>query len=189
MGTIKDLKYKVVKNFLTSEEQLLLSTFTQIRHRHNTSAFCLFNNNGDTGYYGDAIMESLLVEKQKKMEEYTGLKLYPTYSYWRLYTYGSNLLKHKDRHSCEISVSVCIDNDGPKWPIFIEGKAIDLEPGDAVIYLGCELKHWREDFTGDWQSQVFLHYVDQEGDYADLKLDKRLMLADPPGVEIEINEH
>ena len=183
MGTIKDLKYKVIKNFLTKEEQKLLSSFTEIRHRHNISDFCGFNVNGDTAYYGDAIMESLMVEKHKLMEEYTGLKLHPTYTYWRLYTYGSNLVKHTDRPSCEISVTVCIDNDGTKWPIFLEGKEINLEPGDAVIYLGCELKHWREDFTGDWQSQVFLHYVDQNGDKAEFKLDKRVMLSDPPAIK------
>jgi hypothetical protein len=33
-----------------------------------------------------------------------------------------------------------------------------MEPGDATIYLGCELEHWREEFKGEDCAQVFLHY-------------------------------
>jgi len=28
----------------------------------------------------------------------------------------------------------------------MEGTPVDLSEGDAVIYLGCELEHWREEF-------------------------------------------
>ena len=75
-----------------------------------------------------------------------------------------NLKKHKDRPSCEISVTVNIGSDGTKWPIFMEGTSIDLNEGDAVIYLGRELTHWRKEFQGDWCAQTFLHYVDKEGE-------------------------
>ena len=33
-----------------------------------------------------------------------------------------------------------------------------------MIYLGCKARHWREEFTGDWYSQCFLHYVRSRGD-------------------------
>ena len=29
-----------------------------------------------------------------------------------------------------------------------------------LIYSGCELEHWREQFTGEQCVQVFLHYND-----------------------------
>ena len=48
----------------------------------------------------------------------------------------------------------------------MDGKELNLNPGDAAIYLGCEVEHWREEFKGDWHSQVFLHYVDKNGPYA-----------------------
>jgi hypothetical protein len=51
------------------------------------------------------------------------------------------------------------------------GVEILMEPGEAVIYLGCEVEHWREEFKGNWQSQVFLHYVDANGPYANSKFD------------------
>ena len=55
-------------------------------------------------------------------------------------------------------------------------KALQCEPGDGVIYKGMELKHGRDSFEGDFVShvQVFLHYVDADGPYAEeYKYDKR----------------
>ena len=51
------------------------------------------------------------------------------------------------------------------------GKKINLKPGDGVIYQGCEVEHWREPYEGDYHAQVFLHYVDANGKYADHKGD------------------
>jgi hypothetical protein len=56
----------------------------------------------------------------------------------------------------------------------MDGKAIDLESGDAAIYLGCEVKHWRDEFQGDFQNQVFLHYVDKHGINKEYHKDKRI---------------
>jgi hypothetical protein len=67
------------------------------------------------------------------------------------------------------------------WPIYIESrngdKAIELEPGDALIYKGIEVPHWREPFEGERQVQVFLHYVKKNGDYSEYKFDKRAALG------------
>jgi len=174
MGTIKDFKYKLIKGFLTIEEIKLLNTYCKIKQRINFNSFDFKqNDNGDTFYYGDPTMESLMINKLSLMEKETGFKLNPTYAFWRMYTMFADLKKHKDRPSCEISVTVMIGSDGTKWPIFIEGNEMELQPGDAVIYLGCELEHWREEFKGDWHSQVFLHYVDANGPYSNLAIDGR----------------
>ena len=43
----------------------------------------------------------------------------------------------------------------------------------AFFYLGCELEHGRKnEFTGDGMAQIFMHYVDQKGPYANHKDDK-----------------
>jgi hypothetical protein len=174
MGSIKEFKYKLIKNFLTEEEIPLLKRYCIINHRNNRINFDFRqNNNGETFFYGDPLMESLMVNKLSLMEKETGLKLFPTYAFWRMYTMFSHLGKHKDRPSCEVSVTVMIGSDETKWPIFMEGNPIELSPGDAVIYLGCDLTHWREEFNGDWHAQCFLHYVDQNGPYKDAKLDCR----------------
>lgn len=101
-------------------------------------------------------------------------KLYPTYYYDRFYFKGQELEKHKDRESCEISVSLNISsNANYDWPILFElenGEVHDLitKPGDAVLYKGMDLPHWREPLKGDlntYYHQVFFHYVRRDGYY------------------------
>jgi hypothetical protein len=115
-------------------------------------------------HYADIVMETLLQEVKPVMEKHTKLKLNETYSYARIYKKGDILARHKDRYSCEISTTLNLGGDS--WPIYLdptgkEGQAgikIDLEPGDMLVYSGCDLEHWREEFKGKDCSQVFLHY-------------------------------
>lgn len=181
MGILKkDFKYKIVKNFLTPEEVKLGAYYLLLFHKKNLNSFDFDqNNNGDTMTYADTFSESVMMMKLDKMEKETGLKLFPTYSFSRVYTFNAELVPHKDRPSCEISVTVMWGSDGTKWPIYMEDTPCELEPGDAVIYLGCELNHYRKPFTGDWHAQSFLHYVDQNGPYKDFKYDKRNFQHDP----------
>ena len=128
--------------------------------------------------YADHVMETLLVKTLPVMKEKTGLDLLPTYSYARVYEKGSILEKHKDRPSCEVSTTINLGGD--LWPIYVEGTKIDLNPGDMLIYAGCELEHWREPFEGDICGQVFLHYNHVDGPFAKTNLyDKRPMLGIP----------
>lgn len=49
-----------------------------------------------------------------------------------------------------------------------------------LIYKGCELEHWREPFQGYDCGQVFMHYNDEDGPFADKnKWDGRPMLGLP----------
>jgi hypothetical protein len=170
-----NFKYKVIKNFLTKEEQKLLLDYTRIAHRNNFDSFDgTQSNNLDTKVYGDPVMESLLLQKMEIVSKQTGYELLPTYAFWRMYTYNSELTKHIDRPSCEISTTIMIGSCGKEWPIYMDGNKITLEDGDGVIYKGIELQHWRENFEGDWHSQVFLHYVDKNGPYKEWVKDKRM---------------
>jgi hypothetical protein len=174
MGTIKDFKYKLIKNFLTREEIVLLKDYCRIKHRLNIDSFDYKqNDNGDTSFYADPLMESLMVNKIELIQKETGLELLPTYAFWRMYTLHADLKKHRDRPSCEVSATVMIGSDGTSWPIYINGTEINLEPGDGAIYLGCEIEHWREEFEGDWHAQTFLHYVDKNGLNKEWFKDKR----------------
>jgi hypothetical protein len=180
MGKIEN-GYKLIKGFLNKEEVNLLQKYTELYHRFNTSSF---DNSGqsetfDTCVYTDPIMDCLLLSKQKRVEEEINLKLFPTYTFWRMYTYGADLKKHTDRNSCEISVTVCLWSDGTDWPIFINGNSVLLKPGDGVIYEGIRVPHWRDEFKGDGQSQVFLHYVDADGEHKDHKYDKKTAIGYP----------
>lgn len=180
MGSIgKDFYYKKIKNVLSKDELNIFKNYCILRHKTNKTQFDnKQNNNGDSCFYNDPLMTSLLEVKRNLIETHCNKKLWPTYAFWRMYTRYAQLLPHIDRPSCEISVTVNIGNCGEMWPIFMEDNMIELEPGEGVIYMGCKLKHWREEFKGDWSAQVFLHYVDQEGEYADYKWDKKVFLGE-----------
>tara|TARA_A100001201_G_scaffold143530_1_gene145613 strand:- start:147 stop:701 length:555 start_codon:yes stop_codon:yes gene_type:complete len=181
MGIIrKDFKYKIIKNFLSKEETALTNSYLKLRHLNNENHFEILQNKQlDTCFYGDPLIESLLVIKLKKVEEVSGLKLLPTYGYSRFYTKFSSLKKHTDRESCEISVTVFTGSDGTPWPFVVDNKSFLQEPGDAIIYLGCEVEHERKEFLGDWHSQFFIHYVDAEGPNKEFIFDKRGRLGVP----------
>ena len=125
--------------------------------------------------YSNIAFETLLLKLQPVMEKVTKLKLYPNYTYARIYRTGDELKRHKDRFSCEISTTLNLGGD--KWPIYIEpnskkgrevnggyvsdmtkGIKVDLQPGDMLVYRGNVLEHWREPFQGNDCAQVFLHY-------------------------------
>lgn len=50
-------------------------------------------------------MDGFLVDLLPRAEELSGLKLFPTYSYFRVYHRGHVLPKHTNRQACEISLS------------------------------------------------------------------------------------
>ena len=149
-------------------------------------------------HYADIAMETLLQKVLPIMEKHTGYKLYPAYSYARLYKKGDILKRHKDRFSCEISTTMNLGGDD--WPIFLEPKknvgladgkkyfeksnnpgiSINLRAGDCLVYFGQLLEHWRGEFTGENCAQVFLHYNRQDSKGAEEnKFDRRPYLGLP----------
>jgi hypothetical protein len=133
-------------------------------------------------FYGDPMTETLLLKLNKTVEDATGLKLFPTYSYYRNYRKGDILHPHIDRPACEISATLCLGYSYSdleySWPIFVNGIGYDLKPGDMAIYRGLECPHWRNKFdppgSNDYQIQTFLHYVDANGPHAEWIYDKRI---------------
>jgi hypothetical protein len=137
---------------------------------------------GTPSYYGDPFMEMLLQFFRPEMERLTGKQLYPTYSYFRIYKHGDILEAHLDRPSCEFGLSLTLGYEAANpWPFVVEvhnkPKPINLLPGDAVLFKGMELKHWRDRFDGGKHVSVFLHYVDRNGAFSDWKNDKRNSLG------------
>lgn len=132
--------------------------------------------------YGAPLMEDLLEDLLPAVEEASGRELFPTYSYYRIYRPGDTLARHKDRASCEISLSLCLGYRAPApWPLHVEGPAgvfaAELQVGDGLLYKGTLCDHWRGPFAGETASQVFLHYVDRNGPYAQWRFDKRERLT------------
>jgi len=135
--------------------------------------------------YGDPHLDTLLEGIRGTVEGATGIQLFPTYSYLRVYKHGNLLRAHRDRPAAEISMTVNLGMSADEpWPIWIAGPkgiaSVSLNPGDGLIYRGCDCYHWREPFAGDHLAQVFLHYVDQHGPNSEWKYDKRPRLSGAP---------
>jgi hypothetical protein len=132
--------------------------------------------------YGDPFIDTILLALLPQVENCAGMKLFPTYSYFRVYKRGDILPKHTDRPACEISVTLCLGGDRV-WPFWLEGSNgvvnLEMAPGDGLVYRGIECTHWREAFEGDRLAQAFLHYVDKNGPHADWKFDKRKATSSP----------
>ena len=148
--------------------------------------------------FSNIALETLMLKCQPAMEKVTGLKLYPAYTYARIYKKGDELKRHKDRFSCEISTTMNLGGDD--WPKYLspnenvgipdgkkitttsqaKGIKINLKQGDMLVYSGCELEHWREKFKGKECIQVFLHYNTRQTPGAkDNMFDKRPHLGLP----------
>lgn len=117
----------------------------------------------------EVVFETLQERMWPAMEELLGEELIPTYSYARLYSNGDDLKSHIDRPACEISATVQLGRSHQyAWPIYMGGRRVDMAEGDAVIYKGCEIEHWRNVCDGPeeyYSGQAFLHYVRANGPY------------------------
>ncbi len=137
------------------------------------------------GDYNVLPCEALLSMMTPTVEFVTGKTLYPTYSYARIYYAGAEMREHKDRPSCEYSATMTISLDEKPWDIWIEDlkgnrSAVSLPVGSMMVYQGTKCSHWRETYTGKKQIQVFLHYVNVNGQYYNEMYDGRAMLGSPP---------
>jgi len=181
-------KHVLCRGFLDRETTKTISKYLDYKIRRG--AWSPDKNPDVTayGYYADPLLEVVLETVQPKIEEATGLSLVPTYSFSRVYTEGEELAPHVDRPSCEISATINIASVGKASKIYIrnqtEESSYELEPGDAIVYRGCELTHWRERFeSGMLNVQIMLHYVVNNGSNTPYKFDQRPGLGHPVEVK------
>ncbi len=187
--TFQEKGYVLVKNFIPKETAKYLYEYLKFSIMAHQLAGNQTAIKGDdqvlgsfTRGHGDLALDSLMKQMKPKMEEVTGLSLFPTYTYSRIYKKGNNLARHTDRPSCEISITLKLSSsdDGYNWPIWMKDSEYSLDDGDGVVYRGCDLDHWREpcDAPEGWRmGQVFMHYVDANGPFTDYKYDKRYVKA------------
>ena len=175
-----DNNYLVIENFITKEKAKYLSDWLVNKKTHGKLIQDpRFNLGLYAQVYQDAIpFLELLCEKIIQVSDLIEEKVLPTYTYSVIYENNSVLSKHKDRHACEISVTVHLSGD-EKWDLGIkkpneEKVKVDLNVGDALLYLGCTAEHWREGpYKGNEYLQTMLHYVKSNGSNAWAFFDKK----------------
>lgn len=117
---------------------------------------------------GDACSDAVMYSTRSYITDITELDLIPSFSAVRIFEKGDSVGRHLDGPSNEINCTLCIDRDTP-WHLHfkndrVEGK-VDLLPGQAVLYRGLELYHWRDKYKGHNHVQVIFGYVLKGGEY------------------------
>lgn len=192
----------LIKEFLPTN--VLGVSYQYVLMKYSNYKFDDFDlqSNSIVSEHSDYLMETLLDITTPVIESNVRKKLWPTYSYLRIYDKGSDLPVHTDRGSCEYTVALCLGCDPIDKPyeLFVGNESelsdykyfddrgnynryeiknkISMMPNDALIFKGMENVHWREMCTHDHYVTVFLHYVDQEGPYKEYKFDKRNSLGE-----------
>lgn len=160
--------YKILRNFISCEEAKEIAE--TIKKSPTSEGDAQVSNSNS--YYSLPVCNILLGRLADRVSEAAGKKLIPTYSYCRICFKGAELKPHKDRPSCEYSVTLNLLQSHP-WLIYMGKRGVVQNPGDGVLYKGCDIEHYRPVFEGDEYIQVFLHYVDSNGPYKDYKYDMK----------------
>jgi hypothetical protein len=127
-----------------------------------------------------------------------GRELLPTYGYFRVYQRDDVLWVHSDRYACEHSLSLTLAySDGVVWPFEIAHQrlvfakeiassfesdpysAIEMQPGDAIVYQGVHHRHARlTPNPNRWSAHLFLHWVDRAGPFREHAFDGKAAATD-----------
>ena len=183
MIQFKKKGFEVVKGFIPPFFSTYLRNYFTLRVQNDPSLSGDGQAPNSHCVYGDPAFDMVMAMSTEDIEKIVGKNLVPQYTYARIYKNGSVLERHSDRPECQYSVTLCLGGKYEKqWPIWINdyfGKSheVALDIGDMLVYSGCELEHWREKFEGEAQYQLFMHYVDSEGEFKDRLFDGRLNLG------------
>lgn len=97
-----------------------------------------------------------------------GERVRPSYCYVSAYRRAAVLRPHVDRKQCVFTVSLWIGHAsasaGNLWPLWLHSPegvvSVTQAAGDAVLFAGCELPHWRDTPPpGVSGTTLILHYV------------------------------
>ena len=163
-GKFKEAKCLLVKNILSDDCRKLLATLLAIDEVGSVGTPQV---PGSTEIYNSVSLNAVNQLLLNKLKKITNLpNLVPTYAFYRKYFRGQNLAKHSDRPECEVSITISLADPKPEkdWLIYLQNPeskttyAAHTRPGDGVIYMGCDLIHWREPCEKPWVKQFFSHY-------------------------------
>jgi|APSaa5957512535_1039671.scaffolds.fasta_scaffold02695_9 hypothetical protein len=163
--TFHNKGFHVVRNLISKDEATIINKHL---YKKNIEILDDAQLSNTPSFYRDKLSQELQIKLLPKIEKHTDLKLFKTYTYARIYKNGDILRIHKDREACEISLT--LDLGGDAWDIWVLDRdenpiKVKLNIGDALIYRGCDIWHWRGKFKGDTHPQLFIHYIDKHGPY------------------------
>lgn len=185
MGNYHSTGIQVVEGLISTDVVNLLSNYLSLMGHNHRMAVESRQVPDSHVLYGDPLFDSLMGTLAPRISEIVGCRLVPTYSYVRVYLQGQDLRPHRDRPACEHSLTVHLDAAASSdWPVEFEDvqrgrQSLWLRSGDAAVYRGREVRHWRDPCPVEWYMQAFMHYVDVDGPCRSEALDRRDSLGLP----------
>ncbi|CAM3035218.1 Fe2OG dioxygenase domain-containing protein [Sphingomonas antarctica] len=130
--------------------------------------------------------------------ELTGADVLPSYDYFRIYQKDDVCRVHSDRPSCEHSVSLTlVYSDDVPWPLQVGStrvtreepcvenfgdepySSVEMQPGDAVLYRGIDLRHGRTlPNPNRWSAHLFLFWVERGGEFEQHAFDEQRLRSE-----------
>lgn len=75
----------------------------------------------------------------------------------------AGLERHRDKNACTYTIDLCLYQKHV-WPLWVENKSYELQPGEALAYYGEDQVHWRERMSEkeNQVAMIFFHFVEPE---------------------------
>lgn len=124
------------------------------------------------GYHNETVSRYFHHQLTDFVSRVAGEPVKSAYAYVSAYKQGAVLRPHVDRKQCVFTLSLWIDHAAAQpsaepWPLWFQthnGKvAVTQTSGDAVLFRGCELPHWRDrPPEGSASTTLLFHYVPRD---------------------------
>jgi hypothetical protein len=127
------------------------------------------------GWHNESVARFFHHQLTAIIQRVAGEPLRPSYCYVSAYRAGAVLRPHVDRKQCVFTVSLWLGGGEPTaeaaWQLRLHAPAgiasVTQAAGDAVLFRGCELPHWRDHPPpGASATTLLFHYVPR--DFADV---------------------
>ncbi len=171
-SAFRERRYVIARDLVHPLELSALREYTGALLREGLLSFGDPQVSRRFGRYNEPISRFLQTRLTPLMSAVTGQAVVPTFSFLFCYASGAELKPHIDRREAEYSISLQVDyapepspDAATPWPLgfrLADGTAVltDLRLGDAVLYHGAELVHFRAPLPeGHRSAQLVLEYV------------------------------
>ena len=139
------------------------------RHLVRTGGMSLGDNSSPLRYvaYNESVAQFFHLQLTTLVSEVAGTQVKPSFVYVVAYQGNADLPVHTDRQQCEYAVSLLVDYtpepfDQSSWPLYFETAkgtcCVWQALGDAVLYRGRSLPHFRKQLSATSTSTSILFY-------------------------------
>lgn len=167
MNDFTNKGFSIIRNLVKTSDVTRLYGYTLQNHERGN-----MNDGqvpGSASFYQDKEIVRLAKELHPLIEKAIEKELLNVFCYHRVYRTGAILKMHKDSARAEISATINLGQKGDPWDLWLldyeeNAHKVILNPGDALIYHGMKLHHWRGKLVNsDFVSQIMFHFVDKHG--------------------------